>query len=78
MTVSAYVFVNIRAGNSLDAINNIRKLKGVKQAHIVTGIHDIIAYVEAPDVNTMGKMVVSQIQKIPGVDRTVTSLTVEE
>ena len=78
MAVSAYVFVNIRAGNAMDVITDIRKLKGVKQAHLVTGLHDVIAYVEAPDVNTMGKMVVSQIQKISGVERTVTCLTVQE
>jgi len=76
MAISAYVFVNIKAGNAINAVSNIRKIKGVKQAHAITGLHDIIAYVEAPDVNSVGKMVVSKIQKIQSVDRTVTCLTV--
>lgn len=78
MTVSAYVFINIRAANALNAAEDIRKVKGVKQAHLVTGLHDVIAYVESSDVNELGKMVVNQIQKVPGVDRTVTCLTVQE
>jgi DNA-binding Lrp family transcriptional regulator len=77
MSVEAYIFVNVKSGNAMNAVGEVRNLKGVKQAHLVTGLHDIIAYVEADDVNSLGKMVVTQIQKVPGVDRTVTCLTVQ-
>ncbi|MFH1232092.1 MAG: Lrp/AsnC ligand binding domain-containing protein [Planctomycetota bacterium] len=77
MAVSAYVFINVRSGNAINAVEDIRKVQGVKQAHLVTGLHDIIVYVESDDVNTLGKMVVTQIQKVPGVDRTITCLTVQ-
>lgn len=78
MAVSAYVFVNVGSGKAINAISSIRKVKGVRQAHLVTGLHDIIAYVQSPDVDSLGKMVVTKIQKVPGVDRTITCLTVHE
>jgi DNA-binding Lrp family transcriptional regulator len=77
MGVSAYVFINVKSGNGMNAVEDIRKVKGVKQAHLVTGLHDVIAYLEAEDVNELGKVIVSQLQKVPGVDRTVTCLTVK-
>ncbi|MBI4834258.1 MAG: Lrp/AsnC ligand binding domain-containing protein [Planctomycetes bacterium] len=77
MGVGAYVFINVKSGNGMNAVEDIRKVKGVKQAHLVTGLHDVIAYLEANDVNELGKTIVTQLQKVPGVDRTVTCLTVK-
>jgi len=77
MAVCAYIFINAQSGNAMETVKRIRKIKNVKQAHLVTGLHDIIAYIGAPDINALGKMVVSDIQKIPGVDRTITCLTVQ-
>lgn len=77
MGVGAYVFINVKSGNGMNAVEDIRKVNGVKQAHLVTGLHDVIAYIEAGDVNELGKVIVTQLQKVPGVDRTVTCLTVK-
>ena len=77
MAVSAYIFINTKSGSALNAVTDIRKIKNVKQAHLVTGLHDVIVYAGASDVNALGQMVVRQIQKVPGVERTITCLTVQ-
>jgi DNA-binding Lrp family transcriptional regulator len=38
----------------------------------VTGPTDIIAFVEANDMDALGRMIVSSIQQSPGVTRTTT------
>jgi len=43
----------------------------------VTGAYDVIALIQAPDVNALGTTVVSKIQSIPGVLRTSTNVVVE-
>lgn len=78
MAVGAYVFVNARAGGATKALEGIRKISEVKQAHLVTGLHDIIAYLETPDVNMMGNVILTKIHKIDGIDKTVTCVTVQD
>jgi DNA-binding Lrp family transcriptional regulator len=43
----------------------------------VTGQYDIIATVEATDLNAIGEIVTGQVHTINGIMRTVTCLTVE-
>jgi DNA-binding Lrp family transcriptional regulator len=38
----------------------------------VTGPYDVIATAEAPSVDDLGKMVVSRVQRIEGITRTLT------
>ena len=38
----------------------------------MTGPYDVIVRAEASDVDELGKMVVSRIQAIPGITRTLT------
>ena len=38
----------------------------------VTGPYDVIAGVEAPTMNDLGRMVVRDIQQIEGITRTIT------
>ena len=51
--------------------------KGVSMAHAVTGPHDIIAIAEAPDVTTLGELVVHKIQSVTGVNRSLTSIVAD-
>ena len=55
----------------------ISKIEGVKTAHPVTGMFDIIAYVEASDINSLTGIVRGRIQTIEGVLRTHTAIVGE-
>ncbi|MEW6201848.1 MAG: Lrp/AsnC ligand binding domain-containing protein [bacterium] len=73
----AYILVKTQAGKAGQAVKSLRKIKNVVRADSVTGPYDIIAYAQADNINTLGKMIVSKIQTIPGVVETMTCLAVD-
>lgn len=77
MAVSAYVFIEIAQGKAKELVDKISSITGVNKAHVVTGPYDAIAFVEANDINSLGAMVVSQIQFLEGVIRTQTNIVVD-
>jgi DNA-binding Lrp family transcriptional regulator len=50
---------------------------GVSAAHSVTGPHDIIAEISAPDVSALGELIVQKIQSVVGVNRSLTSIVAD-
>lgn len=77
MAISAYVFIEACPGKAQEARDGITKISGVKTAHLVTGPYDIVALVEAPDIRSLGRLVISQIQAVVGVNKTLTSVVAE-
>jgi DNA-binding Lrp family transcriptional regulator len=77
MSVTAYIFIEATQGKALEVADAVGKLRGVKSSHAVTGPVDVIALVEAPDINRLGEFTVNQIQAIPGVLRTTTNICLE-
>lgn len=78
MVVGAYVLVNVNAGKANQALAAARKIKEVKQAHLVTGLHDLVVYLEAPTLKALCGAVVSKLQKAAGINKTVTCIVVNE
>ena len=76
MTTKAYILIETGVGTSRDVANSLRSLPGVETVDGVTGPYDIIAVVQAPDLNAVGDLVTSQIHTINGIVRTVTCLSV--
>ncbi len=75
--IGAYVLVKIAPGKSRTIVAQISKVEGVKTAHPVTGMFDIIAYLEASDINNLTGTVRTSIQTIEGVLRTHTAIVGE-
>jgi DNA-binding Lrp family transcriptional regulator len=76
MAVNAYILITVAPGKTSDAAKTISKIKGVKTTHVVTGPYDIITYAEAPNLDNLGNLVVSQIQAVEGVQRSLTCVAV--
>lgn len=76
MSVRAYVLVQA-AVNAAQVAHDIRALDGVDQADDVSGPYDVIVRASAPDMDTLGKLVVSRIQAVDGITRTLTCPIVE-
>jgi len=70
------VYIRTEPGKALDILGKIKGLAGVKFAAATTGRFDIVARLEVADVEGIGKSVVGEIQQIPGVRYTETSLIV--
>jgi DNA-binding Lrp family transcriptional regulator len=72
MAVSAYVLIQTEVGKAAQVAEEVGAIDGVVSADDVTGPYDVIARAEADSVDDLGKMVVSRIQMIDGITRTLT------
>jgi len=75
--IGAYVLIKIAPGKSRSITEKITKVDGVRTAHPVTGMFDIIAFLEASDINNLTGTVRTKIQTIEGVLRTHTAIVGE-
>ena len=69
--VSAYVLIQT-AVNAAHVAQEIRSLDGVQDAEDVSGPYDVVVRVSADNMDELGKMVVTRIQTIEGITRTLT------
>jgi DNA-binding Lrp family transcriptional regulator len=72
MPVTAYVLIQTEVGKAAHVATQVGAIDGVTSAEDVTGPYDVIVRAEAGSVDELGRMVVSQIQLIEGITRTVT------
>jgi DNA-binding Lrp family transcriptional regulator len=72
MTMNAYVLVQTEVGKAAGVAREIGAIDGVVAADDVTGPYDVIVRAEARTVDELGQLVVSHIQRIDGITRTVT------
>lgn len=72
MTVGGYVLIQTDVGKAAEVAASVAAIEGVVHADDVTGPWDVIARAEAPSVDELGRLVVSRIQRIEGITRTVT------
>jgi DNA-binding Lrp family transcriptional regulator len=70
--VQAYILIQTEVGRSAEVTIEISQLSGVTLAEDVTGPYDVIARVEAPDVDELGQLVIARIQDVKGITRTLT------
>jgi DNA-binding Lrp family transcriptional regulator len=74
--MQAIVYIRVDPGKALDLLEQIKKLPGVKFAAATTGRFDLVVRIEVEDLAALGRSVVGEIQKIPGVRYTETSMIV--
>ena len=72
MSVRAYILIQTEVGRSGQVAAEVAAIDGVRSADDVTGPYDVIAVAEAARVDELGKMVVSRVQLIDGITRTLT------
>jgi len=77
LSVFAFVLMNVDPGNLWAVAKRASEIEGVKICRAVTGLYDVIAYIETADLDKLGKLV-QKIQKIDGVQRTHTSISIPE
>ncbi|HUR76734.1 MAG TPA: Lrp/AsnC ligand binding domain-containing protein [Acidimicrobiales bacterium] len=72
MAVSAFVLIQTEVGKAASVAEQVGQIEGVVSAEDVTGPYDVIVRAEAPSMDDLGKMVVSKVQLIDGITRTLT------
>jgi DNA-binding Lrp family transcriptional regulator len=70
--IAAYILIQTKAGQAAAVAAALRGVPGVSEAASVAGPYDVIARAQARNVDGLGKLVVSQVQALSGVERTLT------
>ena len=74
--VQAYILIQTDVGRAASVAQAIAALEGVALAEDVTGPYDVIARVEASNVDDLGRLVIAKLQDVPGITRTLTCTVV--
>ncbi len=69
--VQAYVLIQTTV-HAEHVAREIRSIQGVESADDVSGPYDVIVRAHAQDMDTLGQLVVSRIQSVEGITRTLT------
>ena len=72
MAVQAYILVQTEVGKAADVATAIGAIDGVTLAEDVTGPYDVIVRAEGSSMDELGALVLSKIQAVPGITRTLT------
>jgi DNA-binding Lrp family transcriptional regulator len=72
MAVNAYVLIQTEVGKAAQVANEVASLEGGGAAEAVTGPYDVIVRAEADSMDELGRLVVSRVQLIDGITRTLT------
>ncbi len=70
--VQAYILIQTEVGRARDVAGQIAEVPGVVRVDAVTGPYDVVVLTEAHTVDELGKMIVSKVQLVPGITRTLT------
>lgn len=70
--VRAYILIQTEVGLADVVAREVAKVPGVTQSEDVTGPYDVIVRAEVADVDELGRLVLSKVQAISGITRTIT------
>jgi DNA-binding Lrp family transcriptional regulator len=76
MSAKAFVLIETAVGKTKEVVAILNRMKGLTSVDTVTGPYDIIAVIEAEDLNKVGDIITGKIHAIEGISRTVTCLAV--
>ncbi|MDH5401617.1 MAG: Lrp/AsnC ligand binding domain-containing protein [Candidatus Heimdallarchaeota archaeon] len=74
---SAYILINTEVANEIEVLELLKKYPEVKEAHIVYGVYDIIAQLEAETLRDIKEGILNEIRKIKKIRNTVSMIVAE-
>lgn len=72
MSIQAYILIQTEVGKAGSVTKAVTAIAGVTIAEGVTGPYDVIMRAEASSMEELGKTVLSKVQAVPGITRTLT------
>jgi len=72
MVVQAYILIQTDVGKAAEVAAAVAQIKGVTLAEDIAGPYDVIVRAEARNIDELGKLVVSKVQRLDGITRTLT------
>jgi len=74
MKPGAYLLINVATGSETQVAEDLNKINGISGVRVVTGLHDVICFVEADDLARLKRDILEKIRRVPGIQRTITCM----
>ena len=72
MSVQVYILIQTEVGKASSVATSVSKIPGVTLAEGVTGPYDVIMLAQAPSMEELGRAILSKVQGVAGITRTLT------
>jgi DNA-binding Lrp family transcriptional regulator len=72
MSIQAYILIQTDIGKAASVATALSAISGVTLAEGVTGPYDVIMRAEAASMEDFGRTILSKVQAVPGITRTLT------
>lgn len=76
--ITALVLINVEMGSEVEVLKSLRKMDGVVEAFAVYGNYDVVAKVQAENLDKLNQIVTGKIRKLENVKSTQTMIVVDE
>jgi DNA-binding Lrp family transcriptional regulator len=73
----AYVLIKTRVGETTMVRENLASNEHITAVDLIIGPYDLIALVEASDLNAIGTIVMQFVHEVSGVENTITCPVIE-
>ena len=70
--IVAYILVKVEAGKDKEALQEVKKMSGVKQVASVYGMYDLHVEVSFDTMEELDKFIFDGIRKVLGIKETMT------
>jgi DNA-binding Lrp family transcriptional regulator len=70
--IKGYILIQTQVGRAHEVAGEVARIKGVLSAEGVTGPYDVIVEAEAAGLDELSRLVVTRVQEVDGVTRTLT------
>ncbi len=78
MTVSAYIFFDVKLGKTQEVLNQLRSIPNITNVAVVTGEWDIVARITIDNLEELYLITSEQIHLIEGIIDTQTAIIEKE
>ncbi len=72
---TAYVLLNTELGAETDVMKDMKMIVEIKEAHMVYGVYDIIARIEADTMEDLKNIISWKVRRLDKVRSTLTIIT---
>jgi DNA-binding Lrp family transcriptional regulator len=73
--VTIFVFIKTELGAEDDVMKELKRINEVKQAHKLYGVYDIIARIEAENMEDLKNIISSKLRRLLDIRSTITMIT---
>ena len=71
---TAFVLLNAELGAEIEVLNGLKMIDEVKETHLIYGVYDIIAWIEADTMDDLRKVIGWNVRRLTRVRSTITMI----